>query len=209
MTVAKQNNQAVALLRGRDFHNALDTLSRALVTHRALQDTSDLQAGCQRIDECMLLSGIEDEAMDISAQATFVYKHGIMLLYPPSLAEPATVTTVLIFNSALVHHLAAETSSYKTSRCLLLKARRLYELAYKSADRSMDDNLLFQFSVLNNIMVIDRSLGISGIAVSRDFFEHLLSILMVLVDRGCTRKLRHIKGFLVHIPSPVETAAAA
>lgn len=214
ITVAERNDETLRFLKAQDFQNAMVTSSSTLAAHRAFQAiTSDAlpndgQVG-DCLDECMLLSAIEEETIGIADDETFVYKHGITLP-PTSLKDDHATTAILIFNTALAHHLAAESSSHTfTSHRFLFKARRLYELAYNAGGDSLDENLLFQFAVINNIMAIDRRLAINGTEATQACFEHLFSILMILVDQGCDTRLRHLRGFLVNFPSSIKTAAAA
>lgn len=206
----EQNNRTLAFLKAQDFTSAVESSAFALKCHKALhsgasQNSLCYSSGNDCLDQCMLLSEMKSSSSHDEAsthQTSFIYDLGIFV--PKSVTDPSIVTPILIFNMALAHHLAAEAAGH----CALQawqKARRLYKLAHDSYDS--DFNVLFQFVLINNIAMIDRKIG--NTAMSTECMEYLLSLWMLLVDHGCNLRLQHVHGFLVNIPSPSETAAAA
>ncbi|CAJ1966026.1 unnamed protein product [Cylindrotheca closterium] len=88
---------------------------------------------------------------------------------------------------------------------MLLKAKRLYELAYSVHD--MDHDPLFQFAVINNIAMIEQMLG--NTAVSDDCMDYLVSLFMLLLDQGFHTHFHHVRGFVANLPSNSNFAVAA
>ena len=160
------------------------------------------------VDEYMLLTA------DIFATQTgprcdatpFIYEHGIAI---PSTAVPFEVIySILIFNSALSHQLLAqEQQDHATRQRYLLKAKTLYELACKASRDVVDNNVLFHFAVMNNTAAIEQQTG--NRSLSERYFEHLMSIFMLLVDGDCTSRLHLLRGFLRNVPVQVKAASAA
>ena len=154
------------------------------------------------MDKCMLLSGSDNECA-AARSGTFIYHHAVII--PPPLEVDSTIlTAILIFNAALAHHELAEHSLCYRTR-LLERAKQLYELAYDSCD--LEQNLLFQFAFINNIAVIEREIGIFSNA--NEYFDYLMSLIILFVDRGCDLRLRHFKGCVANIPLPMRNAPAA
>lgn len=205
----EQNNRTLAFLKAQDFTSAVESSAFAVKYHKALYSSASQNPLCYSsgddcLDQCMLLSEMKSSnSYEASThQTSFIYDLGIFV--PKSVTDPSIVTSILIFNMALAHHLAAEA----TGHCVLQawqKARLLYKLAYDSCET--DCNVLFQFVLINNIAMIDRKIG--NTKMSSECMEYLLSLWMLLVDHGCTLRLQHVHGFLVNIPFPSETAAAA
>mmetsp|Transcript_39188 Transcript_39188/g.94762 ORF Transcript_39188/g.94762 Transcript_39188/m.94762 type:complete len:214 (-) Transcript_39188:122-763(-) len=209
-SIIEQNNKTVAFLKAQDFASAVIASSSALTSHYALENSRNAvggkSAGGCSLDKCMLLSEVDDNETMEDTDTTFIYKHGILL--HPSVTEFNSITSILVFNTALAHHLAAETNCHSSTATgtMLHRARRLYELAYDS--QKLDSNLLFQFAVINNIAVVEQRIA-NNTTLSPQCFEYLMSVLMVLVDRGCVMRLRHVRGFLHNVILTTEVAAAA
>ncbi|CAJ1966037.1 unnamed protein product [Cylindrotheca closterium] len=205
-----KNNEAIAFLRNQEFSQAIEALSAALKCLRSLQCVAPHSMDCcderyahcsDYLDQCMLLSKV-DESNTEANNEEFIYRHGIML--HSEVADADIITTILLFNTAIAYHmLAIEQRRHQ----VLQKARRLYELAYNACG-DLDDNILFQFVVINNIFIIDRKLG-NKKAMPNDCLAHLLSLFMILVDQGHEVHLRHVQGFLVNLPSTADAAVAA
>ncbi|CAJ1966038.1 unnamed protein product [Cylindrotheca closterium] len=208
----EQNNRTLAFLKAQDFIGAIDSSSLALKYHKArqaaLHDQSPLHHSCSGsdcLDQCMFLSKINGSAphSDHADHIPFVYDRGIVV--PRSMHDPSVVTSILIFNTALAHHLAAEAAYGTTSPELWHKARRFYELAYQSHD--MDYNVLFQIVLINNLAMIEQKMG--NMSKSISCLEYLTAVLMILVDRGCSLHLHHAQGCLANIPSLASKTASA
>lgn len=202
-TIIDLNNQALACLYQQDSSMALEASSCALKHQQAIQRsiassgrTQEISSADQArdcLDQCMLLTQPNCDMDDIQ---TFVYDLGIVL--PATVNAPTVITPILIFNLALAHHqsgLACQ-DAYISQR-MLSKAKRLYQLSHTSV--SGQDNVLFHFAVLNNIAVIDRALG--NTAESNEYFEYLMSLFMLLVDRGSSELLRQLEGFVANVSS--------
>ncbi|CAJ1965233.1 unnamed protein product [Cylindrotheca closterium] len=199
------NNRTVALLQEQDFIEAIENSSMVLRRHREIYQTSSRQAsssGDDSLDKCMLRSGTDENRY--YADNTFIYDHGIVI---PTSANGVSsmVAAILIFNCALSHQLRAQQVSRGRSRHHLSSAKRLYELAHGVCNE--DPNFLFHFVVINNIAVIDRRLGQNEISAQR--FQQLLAVLMLLIDQGNTKRVRHVQGFLANVITTTDTAPAA
>ena len=219
-TVIERNNATVGFLREHDLDNALVSCVEAM---RLFQDdrrqvmlsranlspigtvTPDL------LDQFMLLTDVDtSEADDPDCKddkRAFVYDHGIEI--PPSTASSEMVGPIIIFNTALVYQLYAQHCQDKdVSQQYFRKSKALYELACRVDNKSvLDHSVLFQFVVLNNVAVILSQTG--SWAQSKQHFEHLLSVQMLLVDQGSWSKLCRLRGFLRNIPFEVQSAPAA
>ena len=198
----EQNKRTLAFLKTLHFTNAIESSSYALQYQKALDEAASspqsslgYNNGNDSVDQCMLLSEINDCAPHDADPSIFVYDHGIVI--PPlSVTDPSVVTPILIFNTALAYHMAVEAGHITAHEASWQKARRLYELAYHSND-DMDSNVLFQCVLINNVAMIDRKMG--NMATSTACLEYLLSVLMIVVDRGCNLHLQHVQGCLVNI----------
>ncbi|CAJ1964905.1 unnamed protein product [Cylindrotheca closterium] len=211
LAIIELNNLTVDALRQQHFYNAITSSSSALKCYKAIQQsTTNELLSCSFfaapedycIDQSMLLSEPNPNATGHSTNSsTFIYDLGIPV--PPG-ADATIVATILIFNLALAYQLCGNQQQYDTK--MLLKAKQLYELAHKGLD--VDQNVHFHFAIINNIAVIEHQIG--NTAASKDNFEYLMSLFMLLVDRGTNSVgLRHMNGFLVNLPSTSVNAAHA
>lgn len=227
-TIIEFNNEFLVSLRKGDYSNAIQIATVALHGHRSHLKHSDVadtsicgkQDGlpsrgveteitdCDYLDRCMLLSEITESNEEAPGtfhnhQGCFIYKHGISL--QKAVTDHAdVVSAILIFNSALAYHMYA---MHHRRPEKLHKARRLYELAYDGASDILDNNLLFQFAVINNLAMIDQQLGNTA-RNSENCLSYLLSIYMIFVDQGCDMHLQHVSSFLVNLPSSTIAAAS-
>ena len=97
----------------------------------------------------------------------------------PSTVKVVSVT--ILFNLALAHHLTSY--SKPTYKSQLKTAATLYELAYTLiCEERIDDSALLTMVIINNLGLIHSALEEETMA--QQCFEHLLSTLMFLVDRG-------------------------
>ncbi|CAJ1936095.1 unnamed protein product [Cylindrotheca closterium] len=219
--VIEQNNRTITCLKDQDFSSALESSSEALrLYHSALVHSSEedecpppsmtAHTDSDYLDQCLLQSEVVDDETEAKAHQPFIYRSAIPL--PPSIItdSAAMVAPILIFNIALAYHLRADdddgtTPGHQISLKGLHKARCLYEKAYEA--HGIDQNVLFQFVILNNIAIIDQRMG--NYAMMQSCFEHLTSLFMLLVDQGCSVRLRHIVGFLSNLSSAAQPASAA
>ncbi|CAJ1964777.1 unnamed protein product [Cylindrotheca closterium] len=207
-----RNNIVVAYIKAKDFENAIEVASLALRCHRAFQVNILSQDSCKNdasditLDHYMLQSDMCERSEKQGARTMYTYESGIRL--PPSVTDTAIIAPILIFNAALAFHLFAERQyEAPSSRVRLLeKAKRMYELAFR-AQQCTDENMLFEFAILNNVAVIEHKIGDK--AEANKYFEYLLSVLMMFVDQGCHLRLRHLQGFLLNIPPLIKAAKAA
>ncbi|KAL3930059.1 MAG: hypothetical protein SGBAC_011934 [Bacillariaceae sp.] len=217
-TVIDQNNTTLAYLQDEDYSNAIMSSLSALTQLHATAHLLATAHGEQlrrseapdgSLDQLMLLyhdSGEADCAEDnaLDSRPTYIYDHGILI--PSSIVDPTITTPIIIFNSALVHHLSAEAKGgARPSPRELNKAKRLYELAYGS--QTIAQNLMFRCVIFNNIAMIDQQLG--NAHQLEQFLGHVVSVLMLFVDQGCRVQLRHLQGFWANVCSISPTATAA
>lgn len=197
-------------MRAQDYYSAVVSASSALEYHGIMQRELRASASEGReltLDQCMLLTNTEEAINDddtLPDHPHYIYKHGIPLA--DTVTDAETIAPILVFNAALAHHLLARRSSDQRSIGYLQRAYRLYALAYDAP--GIDGNPLFQFAVMNNAAVIERQ--IENNTESWDAsMDYLMSLYMVLLDRGCTSFVRQMQGILVNaIPSSPGAHAA-
>ena len=199
LSAADENDRTLCFIHAKDYSNALASSLSALTNFRGKIDIAMMSPCLQTtaaLDQCMMLSPAF-HTDDCAATDKFIYNHGISI--PQAVTDPAVIVPVLIFNSALAHHLAAKSVEE------LLNAERLYKYAYGSAHCACG-NSLFWFAVINNVSVILRDIG--NIKQSERNFQHLLKIFTIFVDQRSTERLRKVQGFLVNIPWNVGSVAS-
>eukprot|EP00526_Cylindrotheca_closterium_P020728 CAMPEP_0113658906 /NCGR_PEP_ID=MMETSP0017_2-20120614/32032_1 /TAXON_ID=2856 /ORGANISM="Cylindrotheca closterium" /LENGTH=203 /DNA_ID=CAMNT_0000573337 /DNA_START=71 /DNA_END=682 /DNA_ORIENTATION=- /assembly_acc=CAM_ASM_000147 len=189
-SVIEKNNQTIAFFNASDYLNAIESSTLAL---SSLQQEAELESsenneeesnidesshaaesGIDRLDQCVLQTAVSEYRASIQTGGScdFIYDHGISI--PTSVkVDTDILSAIAIFNSALAHHLAAESLDTPTSTEALQKAQRLYHLAYHVDTSSR--SLLFQFAVINNLGVVERKLG--NTSVSNQCFDYLAYLL--------------------------------
>ncbi|CAJ1934498.1 unnamed protein product [Cylindrotheca closterium] len=202
-SVLDQNNMTVALLRDEDFSHAIVESSEALRCLRrcesALHDLPTNKDYTGALDQCLILSAIGENMAE--SGKPFIFDHGILL--PLTMTDYTTISAILVFNSALSHQLwATQNPAYAPG--YLMKARQLYHLAYRMED--VEHNVMFQIAIINNMVVIERSLG--NEADSKKDFDLLLSLWILLLDLGYGPRLYAVRGFIANGPW-IENASAA
>ncbi|CAJ1950968.1 unnamed protein product [Cylindrotheca closterium] len=204
----EQNNATVAFLQAKDASSALESSILALTNSSRIYDEQQISTYQTRggiLDEFMLFSATDNESVN-AASGTFIYEHAVII--PTTIEIDSTMLiTILIFNAALAHHEMAERSFCHpdTRMRLLRRAKNLYEIAYESCD--LEQNLLFQFALINNIAVIEQDIG--NVSTANQCFEYLMSLLIVFVDQGYEIQLQHVKGFVANVPLAIKNAPAA
>ena len=212
-SIVEQNNITVSLLKAQDFTSAVDASTRALKyqrefvaihPHLAIVD----KTVTNELDECLRSSQESDDTMtdnDTDKNAPFIYDQAI--LFPEALANQDSAAAILIFNAALANQLCAgKVPSRDHSTQLLIKAKGLYELAFKL--HPTKHNTLFQFAIMNNVAVIERNLG--NEAASKIYFDHLLSFWMcAATNQQHSSQLRCMRGFLWNVLGGKESTAPA
>lgn len=136
----------------------------------------------------------DDEEMD-----EFVYQDPIRIpkeAIRNSYQFNTAMSIMLIFNLALAHQLYAFEDETFSRHMMLEKSAKLYECAYSLLlQQNFESNLLFVLATVNNLGQVHRSLDQSGESATK-CFEHLLSILMFLVDSDQGEKTPYFEGFL-------------
>jgi hypothetical protein len=144
-------------------------------------------------DEVMAVDGNGAEPSASDSLSSFVYLNPIVIpdgnTTQSSGAQGKTVlSSIVIFNVALCHHSLAlqqpsQTAVNADTRLLLLKARKLYELAIRLHQGSvralgLSCSKLYILSCMNNLGHVHHLLGDD--VASRKCFQQLLSTLMYL-----------------------------
>ncbi|CAJ1944070.1 unnamed protein product, partial [Cylindrotheca closterium] len=182
--VIELNSCAVALMKQGHYHDAIVATSSALKHCRELEMAQTVCATTNCcIDQCMMQSDASEPYS--GSTGDFIYQNGILI--PSDAYETVNIAAILIFNSALSHQLLARQHPGAVPQSILLKAQRLYELAYYLQDS--EDNVLFKFAVINNTAVIHKAVG--NQAMSKECLDFLFSLMMLFVDRGCSVQLKH------------------
>ena len=176
ITLSDQNNQTVTFIKDEDFQGATNSSSAAMKCHHkeyasksVSKSNSETTSDC--VDSHMVLLQHESRV----APRALIYRNPIPI--PPTLSDSATITSILIFNAALAHHLSALSSQSGTLSTAegLRKALLLYEqvqvLVYER-HISFNDNRLFHFASVNNMAVIYRALG--DTATANSLFDYLM-----------------------------------
>ena len=137
-TLIAKNNCTVSHIEGKDFASALRASVEALSYQKAIVDSypkvADKAEPVNVLDRRILCSqDCEEGTHDIKGKTYFIYDKGISLT-PNALANHDDASAILIFNTALAHQLYASATLYSqpsASELLLVKAKSLYELAFK------------------------------------------------------------------------------
>jgi hypothetical protein len=136
-----------------------------------------------------------DEEGEISE---FVYRHPIRIprqAIKHSFQFNIATSIMVIFNLALAHQLYA-TEDETLSSHLFEKSAKLYECAFSLLlQQDFESNVLFLLATVNNLGQAHRSLDQSGETATK-CFQHVLSILMFLVDSDEGEKTPSFEGFL-------------
>jgi hypothetical protein len=209
--IIEQNNSAVAMLNQKEYAEAIDILSHALLWQKKTGFVGKaVDYRTLSLDQCMLQSHRSETSwMDgrCDMNRAYIYRQGIFF---PSTLNSVIITPIIIFNLALAHHLKAEQSKDADQhKCFLQKALRLYELSYDAARVGVgnSENSVFRFASVNNIALIHNDLN--NTEMSERCLEYMLSELMLLVDCGRGGHLQCVDGFLWNISCKICPAAAA
>jgi hypothetical protein len=217
------NSQAVTLIENGKLESAFPILSAALkASKQGIRDSlvdEDMVMNHKRIslDECMVPSSRPPNSADVDRSSArnqqYVYDSCIRI---PSSIEAAhefdipLVSGAIIFNLALAHQLLAESMNHQSEK-LLNTAVTLYELAYNlQREECMENTSFFCLATINNLGLIFKCLDNSENASK--CFQHVLSMLMFLVDCGQRKPVFEYDGFFLntsHLIFKHKTAAAA
>jgi hypothetical protein len=217
----RQNNQAVSMIDYGKYREAVIVLSNQLkylkkeMEWPGSETSAVTDISC--LDQCMIdpsMDGLQEQEEE---DQPFIYNKAIRI--PPSLAsvynhKVVTIASITIFNLALAHHLAAN-STEETRVANLQRALKLYSLALQLQVGKVDEsNIFFTLAILNNSGVIHHCLNNNGLH-STGYFEELLSILMFLnntQEGGATYKKLILHGFYHNVHTQLlckKTLAAA
>ena len=156
---------------------------------------------CAALDHFMHNSETLIEAAD-----EYVYEHGVIL--PPSSAmEIRLIAPVLVFNTALSHHLLASTmeADPEMRARLLERAKQLYKLAL--GERSVEYSTEFKFAIINNIAVVCKTTG--QVEEANMYLTFLVSLRMHLSSAGERSTSPSVSGFWINIFGKGSMAPAA
>jgi tetratricopeptide (TPR) repeat protein len=179
----QQNNAAASLVSAGEYNTAIQEFSFALETFQQVMIEADdeiPQPVKTNLNQCMVQSSLT--LADCRKEACRVIDNDQQ--YQASV----TVSSVIIFNVALAHHLSAlATSDKKRQSKKLRKATTLYEMAYDLQGRNaqLKNNVMFTMAAMNNLGVI--YLQLEDCETSSKCFQCLLSTVMFLVDCGAAK----------------------
>lgn len=195
------NSQGVTLIENGKFEAAIPILSEALKASKEDFSSSlvdeDIGIHSKRtsLDECMVSNSADVDQLSTS-DGQYVY--GSCIQIPSSIKATyyesgiPLVSVAIIFNLALAHHLLAK--SMNQSEKLLNTAAKLYELAYAlQSEECMENTSFFCLATINNLGSIFKCLDRREDAAI--CFQHLLSMLMFLVDCGGSKQESEYDGF--------------
>jgi hypothetical protein len=156
----EQNNHAIAMIENGNYDDAIIALSSALKAYKLILDESDDMMDQQEqiktsLDQCMAQSRPTCEDLDENGQ--FMYKQAIRI--PVNVESHyragVMVSSMIIFNLALAHQLAATVSDNREAA--LRKSAKLYELSFNmQRDEFFDSNTMFTLAVVNNLGLMVR-----------------------------------------------------
>lgn len=134
----------------------------------------------------------------------FVYRNPVQLtiteLHQPHVDPEILLSSNLIFNIALCHHLIALdiNSNQKHNIKRFKGALKLYELAFHMHSKKGVDEMSISFalSLVNNCAQIWEVLG--NTSKAQRFYNHMLSSLMMMIDGGEAEKVDQLEGYLLN-----------
>lgn len=202
-SIIAMNNRGAREIACDDFHSAIEHLSHALHSSRTCarnpldnfnQATFDISVLMEEGYNAMK-AAMEAEELVPSLQritpSDFIYSSPISVpdsaFLVPGLRTEVAISSIVIFNLALSHHLLAIQTKLLNPKqhttALLAKSMKLYELAIQlqqqdAAISSANCSKLFILSLLNNLGNIYRLLG--NEVASQYCFQQLLSLLLYL-----------------------------
>jgi tetratricopeptide (TPR) repeat protein len=195
----QQNNDAASLVAAGEYNTAAQEFSFALKTcQQVIVEANDEipQPVKTNLDQCMVQSGLaladcrKEACRVIDNDQQYIYRQAIHIPLDIESTYQASVivSSVIIFNVALAHHLSAlATSDKKHQSKKLRKAATLYEMAYDLQGRNaqLENNVMFTMATMNNLGVIYQQLDDRETASK--CFQCLLSTVMFLVDCGAAK----------------------
>jgi tetratricopeptide (TPR) repeat protein len=221
----QQNNDAASLIAAGEYNTAIQELSFALKAYKQVMteeiDHEIIQPVKTSLDQYMVQSLAVADCPKACHYANdnedrhFMYRQAIHIVPHQNIESnyqaSAMVSSMIIFNVALAHHLSA-LASKKHQSTKFHKAATLYQLAVNLQHAAqLENNLIFTMAAVNNLGVIYHQLEDKETATK--CFQHLLSTVMLLVDCGKTELCcGELDGFLrnvTNLDSESSCAAAA
>ena len=205
----QKNNSAVSLIAAGDCDSAISALSSALKTYKQITEEADKhpQPVKTSLDQCMTQSPVT-LAKASNEEERYMYRQAIHIPLTIECNYQASimVSVMIIFNLALAHQLSAVGSHKKQLK--LRKAAKLYELGFNmQRDLNFENNnVLFTLATMNNLGLIHHKLNDGDTA--NQFFEKLLSTLMVLIDCG-GGDVCELDGFLRNVSNLISEPCIA
>ena len=143
-----------------------------------------------------------DNESSSSSSASFIYRDPMRLNESDlrTMVDPdLSMSSCLIFNIALCHHLTALEVPHCTQSCMtkrLKGALKLYELGFHMHSKRGAEGMSMNYALalINNCANIYELLGKSDRA--QKFYSHMLSSLMMMVDGGEASKVDQLDGYL-------------
>ncbi|CAJ1968617.1 unnamed protein product [Cylindrotheca closterium] len=174
------------------------------------------------LDECMA----KGHPMSSSVDPDFPFMYSDAIRISPEVAAAGIsqhdVTSIILFNLALTHHLSALDSNDPDSD--LQKALHVYEHLYTMQQENMvvgssgfPSNLMFVLSILNNCGIIhqwrsEAGTSINGEVIAARCFDKLLSVLTLISDNAQTTNKNEevvVRGFYRNVVLNRPPAASA
>jgi tetratricopeptide (TPR) repeat protein len=219
----QQNNAAASLIAAGEYNAAIKELSFALKAYKQIMTEADneiTQPVKTSLDQCMVQSLAVADSPKASRHANenedqhYMYRQAIHIPLQnieSTYQASAMVSSMIIFNIALAHHLSALASNIHQST-KFHKAVTLYQLADNlQREAQLENNVLFTMAAVNNLGVIHHRLEDNKRATA--CFQYLLSTVMLLVDRGeaevCCGELDGFLRNVTNLGSESSCAAAA
>lgn len=215
------NDFAAFLMECREYKRALEILNYCLTrvpkSQHSSIDTSILKQHEAAVkSNCTIIRNRTCSASTTtSTDNGFVYRNPLRLtesdLYQPNIDPEMTMSSNLIFNIALCHHLIAlEMSSLTSSsssssprmihdkHCIkrLKGALKLYELGFHMHSKKGVEGMSMNYALalINNCANIYEALG--STTKAQRFYNHMLSSLMMMIDGGEAEKVDELDGYL-------------
>jgi tetratricopeptide (TPR) repeat protein len=222
-SITQQNNDAAVLIESGLYREALSKLSRALSqVQRELNDADELNEEEQDVgsaDGYIINTCHEHERQAMSTclveklepNQDFIYRHPIKTSDIPKQEESYVMSVILVFNMALAHHLigiSQDDDESSNGKKRLRGALKLYELVFGMQMKShVYISMTCSLALVNNSAQIYKAINRERKA--QKYFSHLLSSLMIMVEKGEANNLDELEGFLWNASRLILTQPAA
>jgi hypothetical protein len=206
-----------------EYNTAIQGFSFALKTYQQVMNEADdeiPQPVKTNLNQCMVKSGLaladcrKEACCVIDSDQQYMYRQAIHIPLDIESTYEASVivSSMIIFNVALAHHLSVlATSDKKRQSKKLHKATTLYEMAYdlQGRNKQVENNVMFTMAAMNNLGVI--CLQMEDRETASKCFQCLLSTVMFLVDCGAAKVCcdEDLDGFLRNVTNLVSGSSFA